>query len=65
MSVLRPANGVRKGANASQRVRNELTESRCILSSFWRGTMVTCSISHKKATSEGTSPVGRGRAILY
>lgn len=40
------------------------TERSSMLSSRCRGTTVTSSISHKKATSEGTRPWGRGRAIL-
>ena len=32
-------------------------------SSLWRGMMVTSSISHKKATSEGVRPDGRGSAM--
>lgn len=35
-----------------------------MLSSLCRGTTVTSSISHRKATSEGTSPEGRGKAIF-
>lgn len=33
-------------------------------SSRWRGTTVTSSISLRKETSEGTSPVGSGNAIV-
>lgn len=33
-------------------------------SSFCLGTTVTSSISHRKATSEGTSPWGRGNAMV-
>lgn len=40
------------------------TESNCIVSSLCRGTTVTSSISHKKAISEGTSPRGKGNAIV-
>jgi hypothetical protein len=32
-------------------------------SSRCRGTTVTSSISHRKATSEGTRPEGRGKAM--
>ena len=39
------------------------TESRSMLSSFCLGTTVTSSISHRKATSDGTSPEGRGNAM--
>jgi hypothetical protein len=41
-----------------------LTERSSMLSSLCLGTIVTCSISHRKATSEGTSPGGRGSAML-
>lgn len=41
-----------------------LTERSSILSSLCLGTIVTCSISHRNATSEGTSPGGRGSAML-
>jgi hypothetical protein len=34
-----------------------------MLSSLCLGTIVTSSISHKKATSDGTSPGGRGKAM--
>ena len=33
-------------------------------SSLWRGTIVTISISQRKATSVGTRPGGKGRAIF-
>lgn len=39
------------------------TVSRWILSSLCLGTTVTSSISHRNATSEGTSPGGRGKAM--
>lgn len=41
-----------------------LTARRSMLSSLCRGTTVTSSISHKKATSEGISPEGKGNAIV-
>lgn len=41
-----------------------LTERRSMPSSRWRGTTVTSSISLRKETSEGTSPVGSGNAIV-
>lgn len=44
--------------------RDALTERRSMLSSLCRGTTVTSSISHKKATSEGISPEGKGNAIV-
>lgn len=42
----------------------EHTVRRSMLSNLCLGTTVTSSISHKKATSEGTSPGGRGRAMM-
>lgn len=42
----------------------QLTERSSMLSSRWRGTTVTSSISHKNATSEGIKPGGRGKAML-
>ena len=40
------------------------TPSKSSRSSRWRGTIVTSSISQMKATSEGSSPEGYGKAIL-
>jgi hypothetical protein len=42
----------------------ELTLNNFNPSSFWRGTMVTSSISQMKAISGGVSPGGRGNAIV-
>jgi hypothetical protein len=42
----------------------ELTERRFRLSSRWRGTTVTISISQRKATSTGVRPACRGNAII-
>ena len=42
----------------------ELTERRLRLSSRWRGTTVTISISQRKATSIGVRPACRGNAII-
>lgn len=41
------------------------TLRRVIDSSLWRGTIVTNSISQRKATSVGTRPGGNGRAIFW
>lgn len=41
-----------------------LTLSRSMLSRRWRGTIVTSSISQRKATSAGTRPDGRGKAMV-
>lgn len=41
-----------------------LTERSSMLSRRCRGTTVTSSISHRKATSEGTRPNGRGKAMV-
>ena len=39
------------------------TPSKSSRSSRWRGTIVTSSISHRKATSDGRSPGGCGNAM--
>lgn len=41
-----------------------LTASKSKLSSFWRGTTVTISISQRKATSVGVRPGGKGNAMF-
>ena len=45
--------------------RARLTPSNCSPSSFWRGMMVTCSISHRKAVSGGVRPGGKGSAMTW
>jgi hypothetical protein len=44
--------------------RRGRTLSSLMLSSRWRGTIVTISISQRKATSAWVSPGGSGRAIV-
>lgn len=58
-----PLRGVQFVSTRSTRCGVTLTPNRSMLSSLWRGTTVTSSISQRKATSEGMRPVGRGRAI--
>lgn len=58
------ASGGIVAATRSARVRGQiLTPNRSMLSSLWRGTTVTSSISQRNATSEGTRPTGKGSAI--
>ena len=49
--------------NSALRCDGALTPSSSSLSSLCRGITVTSSISHRKPTSLGTRPGGRGRAI--
>ena len=54
----------REGSLIRNWLGRELTPSRLRLSSRCRGTTVTISISHRKATSIGVSPGARGNAIF-
>lgn len=58
-----PARGAEVTATRPTHGVSTLTPNRSILSSLWRGTTVTSSISQRKATSEGVRPAGKGRAI--
>lgn len=70
LDMRRTTSGVRVRGMVCMHGRDEgygmaaLTPSSSRRSKRWRGTMVTISISQRKAISGGVRPEGRGKAIL-